>query len=778
MYTTFNSPHGRYRFLRLPFGLICAQDIFQKKVDETFGDLPGVTGIADDIVVYGCDLVDHDANLKAVTERARVTGLRFNADKCKIQCTEIPFFGHIISSSGLRADPQKVEAISSMDPSTSLADLQTFLGMTQFLSRYVPNLASHSATLWDLTKRSSEFQWQPQHQQAVDKIKKAITSANSLRYFDSTKPVIIQVDASSRGLGATLLQEKGPIEYRSKLLTETESRYSNIEREMLAVVHGLEKFHYYVYVRGVTVETDHKPLEAIFKKHLATAPPRIARMMLRVQEYDAEIKYVQGKNIPLADALSRISPCPGDTIEGLDVSVHELHLHLNASPTRIAQIKEETAKDETLLLLRSIITQGWPDTRSDYPVYLYAFWNYRDELTVADGVILKGTRILIPKSLQPDVLQQLHYAHQGAEQCKLRAKGSVFWVNINRDIEEMVKSCAPCQQNQKLNLKEPLMPHDIPQKPWHTLGCDIFFWDNSPYLLLSDYYSKFPLVRKLNNIRSDTTIAHLKSIFEEHGIPNKLVTGNDTQFTSALFQEFCSTYGFIHVTTSPYYRQANGFIERTVQTVKNLLQKCKESGADPHLAMLCLRSTPLDHNIASPAELLNSRVYQANLPSMSKPGLSLSADGEVNTKLQARQDEQKSQYDKSSKPLPAIFPGDPVRVLNPHDHKWKPGIVKGNTQAPRSYMVTMTNGSTLRRIRSHIRPTGENISIQSIPSDEPPVPSYEVCSTMPSISRDSCEQTVVASDSPASTPQLRCPTPEAPLRRSSRLVKPPDRLDL
>ena len=146
-------------------------------------------------------------------------------------------------------------------------------------------------------------------------------------------------------------------------------------------------------------------------------------MMLRVQKYDAKIKYVQGKNIPLADALSRTSPCPGDTIEGLDVSVHELHLHLNASPTRIAQIKEETAKDETLPLLRSIITRGWPDTRSGCPVHLHAFWNYRDELTVADGVILKGTRILIPKSLQADVLQQLHYAHQGAEKIQAPCQG-------------------------------------------------------------------------------------------------------------------------------------------------------------------------------------------------------------------------------------------------------------------------------------------------------------------------------------------------------------------
>ena len=213
LYTTFNSPHGRYRFLRLPFGLISAQDIFQKKVDETFGDLPGVTGIADDIIVYGYkeDHSDHDANLRAVMEHARKTGLRFNADKGEIRCTEIPFFGHTISTSGLRMDPQKMEAISKMDPSSNLVDLQSFLGMTQFLSRFVPHLASLSANLWDLNKKSSDFQWGPEQQSAVNNIKHAINSAGSLQYFDGTKPETIKVDDSLRGLGATLIQDKGPI---------------------------------------------------------------------------------------------------------------------------------------------------------------------------------------------------------------------------------------------------------------------------------------------------------------------------------------------------------------------------------------------------------------------------------------------------------------------------------------------------------------------------------------------------------------------------------------
>ena len=134
----------------------------------------------------------------------------------------------------------------------------------------------------------------------------------------------------------------------------------------------------------------------------------------------------------------------------------------------MSQILGETAKDPTLSALREVIMGGWPERRSHCPVHLHAYWNNRDELTVADGLILKGTRIVIPKPLQPGVMQQLHYAHQGAEKCKLRAKGSVFWANINKDIDELVKGCPPCQHHQKLNAKEPMLPHDVPRKTWHT----------------------------------------------------------------------------------------------------------------------------------------------------------------------------------------------------------------------------------------------------------------------------------------------------------------------
>ena len=550
--TTFNTPHGRYRFLRLPFGLVCAQDVFQKKVDETFGDLPGVTGIADDIIVFGTkdDGSDHDANLARVIERARQTGLRFNADKLKVRCREIPFFGNIIGTNGLRPHPHKMAAIQEMKPPTDLKELQTFLGLATYLNRYTPLLAKLAAPLRALCKKDTVYAWEKGHDDAFNELKSVLTSPTVLQYFDKDKRVTIQVDASLRGLGAALLQDKGPVEFASKTLSDAEGRYSNIEREMLGILFGLQRFHYYAYGRRVTIETDHKPLEAIFKKHLDKAPPRIARMLLQIQKYDIDIKYIPGKDLLLADALSRVNPCQGDEIKGLDITVHEIHSQLNASPLRIQQTREASAKDPVLTGLISIITQGWPQSRSLCPTHVIDFWNYRDELSVEDGLVIKGTRIIIPDSLRNEALQQIHYAHQGAEKCKLRAKVSVFWPGIYSDIDDMVKACAPCQAHQSANTKEPLMPHDIPKCPWNTLGTDLFYWDNTTYLLIADYHSKFPIIRKLSSTGSKAVIEQLKLVFSEHGIPETHISDNGPQYASEDFRIFSQSYGFKHITSS------------------------------------------------------------------------------------------------------------------------------------------------------------------------------------------------------------------------------------
>ena len=708
--TTFNTPHGRYRFRRLPFGLSCAQDVFQRKVDETFGDLTGVCGIADDIVVVGYkeDGSDHDANLRAVLQRARDRGLRFNPDKLKVKCQQIKFFGNIIGANGLEADPEKVKAIKEMKPPKDVQELQTFLGLATYLGRFTDQLATLAAPLRDLCKKDAHFAWCPEHQKAFHMLKEALTSQTVLQYFDEKKDVTIQVDASQHGLGAALLQEKGPVEYASKSLSDTETRYSNIEREMLGVLFGLERFHYYAYGRHVTVETDHKPLASIIQKNLNHAPPRIARMLLRIQKYDITIKYIPGKQLQLADALSRVTPCAGDEIKGLDITIHEVHLNINASPTRIQSIKQETATDDDLQQLMSVIMNGWPDERTSCPATLIEYWNYRDELYVEDGMVLKGERVLIPKTLQAEVLKQLHYAHQGIEKCRLRARGSVYWVNLNKDIEQMVKTCQQCQEHMRANQKEPLMPHDVPKHPWHTLASDLFHLDNANYLLVADYHSKFPIVKRLNSTVSSAVIQKLKETFSEFGIPSKLMTDNGPQYSSYEFKKFCDEYGFQHVTSSPRYPQSNGFIERMVQTIKSTLQKA----SDPYLAMLCLRTTPVAHDMPSPCMLLNKRQYQSNLPSVASH-----ADGDINKKLEQRQDKQKHYYDKHAKELPPLVKDEPVRMWREETSQWEPATVKHAANA-RSYHIETTDGQQYRRNRRHLRQSYNSKSVTPVPCDD------------------------------------------------------------
>ena len=258
--TTFNTPYGRYHYLRLPFGLICSQDEFQRKSDEAFEGLEGFSAIVEDILVYGSSKEQHDTNLRNVLLRPRPKGVKFNADKAVICASEVPYFGHILSSKGLKADPEKISAILNMKPPRDRNELQTVLGMITYLSRFAPSLSEITTPMRSLTRENTEFIWDSSQQQAFYKVKQTITQAPVLAYYDPHKPLTLQVDASKHGLGATLLQEGKPIAFASKSLTDTEVNYAQIEKETYAILFGCKRYHQYVYGRLVKVESDHKPI--------------------------------------------------------------------------------------------------------------------------------------------------------------------------------------------------------------------------------------------------------------------------------------------------------------------------------------------------------------------------------------------------------------------------------------------------------------------------------------------------------------------------------------
>ena len=343
---------------------------------------PTVAAIVDDILVYGSTIPEHDQNMKAVLQRSTEKGVKLNPDKVTFRVTELSYFGNLLTADGLRPDPAKVAAITDMPAPTDSAELSTVLGMANYLAKYVPGLAEITSPMRDLMKNNVEYVWDKQQDEAFQKMKVCITSAKSLAYFDSQKEVTVQVDASQRGLEATLMQEGKLIAYASKSLTRTEQNYAQIEKDMYAIVFGCERFHHYIYGRTTTVETDHKPLESIMKKPLPAAPPRLQRMMLRLQKYDINVIYRPGTKVPVADTLSRqflkTSACEDNSF---NLQVHTVMMNLPISDQKMEELKAASNADTQLSNLKTTILNGWPSKRSQCHPSVTEFWNNRDELT-------------------------------------------------------------------------------------------------------------------------------------------------------------------------------------------------------------------------------------------------------------------------------------------------------------------------------------------------------------------------------------------------------------
>jgi len=740
--TTFQSPFGRYCFTRLPFGLSVSQDVFQLKMDQILEQVDGAIGIADDVAVYAKSEEEHDKALQQLMETAAKNGLVFNSDKCHIKSDSITFFGMTYDARGVHPDPEKVNDLQKMPTPTSKTELQTFLGFIQFLAPFIPNLSEKSATLRNLLKKDVPFIWDSNHQACLDKLKAAITEKSTLRYFDTSKTPTLQVDASIKGLGASLLQDDEPIAYASKSLSDAETRYACIERELLAIVFGVQRFHTYLYGRRFRVITDHKPLVMILDKPLTKAPPRLQRMMLKLQGYNLELEYRPGKELSLPDTLSRLPNKDNNQTIDLDVRVNLVRF----SDDCLARIHQETKDDPALSKLTSVITQGWPQTIKELPTILRPFWAYRDELSVEDGIILKGERVVIPSSMKAEILNQLHIAHQGIEKTKLRARDSVYWNQMNNDIEKMIQNCPVCQEHQPAQRRETLMPHEVPNRPWETLGADLFQLQGKEFLVVSDYYSKFFIVRKFErDATSAITIKTLKQIFSEHGIPSKLVTDNGPQFAAEIFATFAKEWSFQHVTSSPRYPQSNGFIERQIQTIKSTLTKALQTRSDPDLALLCLRTTPISPTISSPMEILTGRKARSNLPTKTHI-----KDDSTREELIERQATQKKYHDRQAKDLPDLHLGQPVRVQD-QAGKWREAKITQKCPEPRSYVLSTPTGQELRRNRTHIR---------SVPQRHEPTPQQQPIDT--------------AQAEPMPQPTLTDQTPFY-TTRSGRVIKPPER---
>ena len=568
--TTFNTPWGRYRFLRMPFGVKPAPEIFQKAMHDIFQGVP-VEIIVDDLCVSGKTLEVHDRNLTLVLERARQENLTFNLKKLKIRVDEVKYSGHVLTSQGLKPDPDKIKAIREMPAPTDKAGVQRFLGMVNYLAKFLPDKSSIDEPLRQLIQDGTEFVWEEPQQSAMDKLKTLVTVAPILTYFDSKKELVLSVDASSSGLGAEIRQEGHPIAYASKSLTDCQKRYAQIEKELLAIQFGAERFHTYIYGRPVLVETDHKPLESIFLKPLSEAPPRLQRMLLRLQQYNLIVKYKKGKELYVADTLSRAQlPVCEQMDEEIGIN---LVTNLNIQESSIERFRSHTQTDPVLQKLQATIMKGWPNEKSKVEPEILDYWFHRETLSCADGLVFKSNRLVVPKTLRREILAEVHGAHMGEKKTLRLARDYVFWPRMSSQIKDLVASCPTCNCFRKNQQQEPLLQHEVPSGPWKKVGIDLFSCLGDDYCLFTDYFSKFFEINKLQTLTAMEIIEKSQQQFARYGIPDHVISDNGTQFNSYEFKEFAADWKFSHTSSSPEFAQSNGMVERYIQICKGIIKK-------------------------------------------------------------------------------------------------------------------------------------------------------------------------------------------------------------
>ena len=296
----------------------------------------------------------------------------------------------MLTKDGLKPDPEKVTAVEKISSPKSRKELECQLGMFTYLSQYSPHLSQGTVCLKELCKEDRGWICSPEHEEAFTEIMKMITEVPGpvLQYYDPSKPVRVQVDASQSGLGAVVMQNGQPIAYASKSLTTTQQANAQIEKQALALVFGCEKFRHYLYGRNFVAETDHKPLEIIMKKPSHLVPMRLQRMRIRLQRYNVRVQYKLGKSILVADTLSRYGARDGSAPDdlGLDVHVDAILKQMPVSDEKLEQIRNASKDDSELQELQKHVQQGWPDSPKDVPAMIRPYWNYRDEITSIDGL--------------------------------------------------------------------------------------------------------------------------------------------------------------------------------------------------------------------------------------------------------------------------------------------------------------------------------------------------------------------------------------------------------
>ena len=379
-------------------------------------------------------------------------------------------------------------------------------------------------------------------------------------------------------LGAALLKHGQPVAYASRALLSAEKIYAQIEKELLAILFACEKFHLYIYARNnVSIQSDHKPRENIYQKPLNNAPARLQRMLLRLQKYDMRVKYTPGKELYVADTLSR-AYLPNESVSTSVTAISEASSaeHLAMIANRLMKLRTASRNDASLQQEAQFVEKGWP-ARHEVPDVAMPYYSVRSLLTLDNDLLFKDNQLVVPSSMPDEMMDCAHKSHGGIGACLRMMRECIFWPGMSKNTKVRISTCEICLSLADNQMKEPIIHHDIGETPWSKIGADLCELHGRMLLIVTDYYSNFISVKRLNSTTTTAVSKQLMNLFSIHGIPKIIMTDNATQFSSFEFKSFTSELDIEHITSSPHYPQSNGKADNYVKTVKRLFSRCHDS---------------------------------------------------------------------------------------------------------------------------------------------------------------------------------------------------------
>lgn len=632
--TTFLGPDGMFRFRRLNFGVTSAPEAFQQKMEEILQGLANVIVYIDDVLVFAEDAASLRDNTAKVLAALKANNLTLNPEKCVYEKQKLDFLGHELSEKGFNISKKKVEDVMKFRRPRDTTELKSFLGLASFLSAFIKSFADVSKPLWEAT-RVGQFVWDSEQETAFQNLKVAIAECTAHQgFFSETDRTFLYTDASEDAVGAVLVQQSADGKYRtisfaSKLLSPTERRYPQTQREALGIVWGAEHFWYYLLGRKFTIRTDAEGISFILKKD-HTQTKRIMRRAdawaLRMEAFNYSIEHVKGSD-NIADPSSRLvegigtetfeeAPTPGEIMsfsleEPADVS-------FSSGRVTLEEIRWHASRDDEYKeVIEALDADSWKR-------HLGKFKSAKHELRLMNGLLSRMGETVIPRELRAKVLAAAHRGHPGEKAMKSILRGVVWWPGMLTHVESWVRSCKACTLMSRREPPVPMQRSNLPAAVWDHIAMDF----NGPYqlfggayiLVIVDRYSRFLIARPVKSTNFGAVKAVLDDAFDMFGEVSQCESDNGPPFNGGEYEAYTKERGIIRRFSTPLDAQQNGGVETYMRLINKGMTAPSVEGGDWRRS---LADTVAAHNSAVceatgvvPDVLMFGRRLRRDLPVM------------------------------------------------------------------------------------------------------------------------------------------------------------------